>query len=49
MVLRLAVQLDMPLRQQNRMLLAAGFAPISRAAGRRHRVQASDGSDRDWY
>lgn len=27
MVLRLAVQLDMPLRQQNRMLLAAGFAP----------------------
>jgi transcriptional regulator with XRE-family HTH domain len=27
MVLRLAVQLDVPLRQQNRMLLAAGFAP----------------------
>jgi transcriptional regulator with XRE-family HTH domain len=27
MVLRLAEQLDMPLRQQNRMLLAAGFAP----------------------
>jgi transcriptional regulator with XRE-family HTH domain len=27
MVLRLAEQLDVPLRQQNRMLLAAGFAP----------------------
>jgi transcriptional regulator with XRE-family HTH domain len=27
MVIRLAQQLDVPLRQQNRMLLAAGFAP----------------------
>ena len=28
MVLRLAEQLDVPLRQQNRMLVAAGFAPL---------------------
>jgi transcriptional regulator with XRE-family HTH domain len=30
MVLRLAVALDVPLRQQNALLLAAGFAPVWR-------------------
>src|ERR1051325_2496052 len=30
MVLRLCAVLDMPLRQQNAMLLAAGFAPVWR-------------------
>src|SRR4051794_29670740 len=28
MVLRLAEQLDVPLRERNRMLVAAGFAPV---------------------
>jgi transcriptional regulator with XRE-family HTH domain len=33
MVLRLAVALDLPLRQQNALLLAAGFAPAWRESG----------------
>ena len=32
MVLRLAAALDVPLRQQNALLLAAGFAPAWRAS-----------------
>ena len=33
MVLRLAAALDLPLRQQNALLLAAGFAPMWRESG----------------
>src|SRR5438046_9887651 len=32
MVLRLAAVLDLPLRQQNALMLAAGFAPVWRAS-----------------
>ncbi|MEV0651310.1 helix-turn-helix transcriptional regulator [Phytomonospora sp. NPDC050363] len=38
MVLRLAVQLDVPLRDRNRLLVAAGFAP-------RYRERPLDGAD----
>ena len=34
MVLRLAEQLDVPLRERNHLLLAAGYAPVYRADGR---------------
>ena len=33
MALRLAAALDLPLRQQNALLLAAGFAPMWRETG----------------
>ena len=46
MVLRLAERLDVPLRERNMMLLAAGFAPPPRARSRRPRAGSGQGGDR---
>ncbi len=49
MVLNLAERLDMPLRERNGLLIAAGFAPVFRSARFPTRRLRRRGKRSNWY